>query len=587
MSKELQYLNCIYYKQQYGKNKFDDKLSLVYRDLETNEKKVKTYDTPTIAYYINKDEFFVYPGDANYKRVNYIEKDKVDKIVVPYRNLVRDVAERLDETAFFQECIKERNMYAAKRLFLNPNVHQCDMDIEDYYLKKFQYKHPILETYKITKGYSDIEVDNYNYIGFPDEFEAPCKIDLVTYFDDITQDCYCFVLLLENSESQKEFLDNLEEEKKIIIKDIEEETKLTIRNLIVNIYDSEKDLIREYFELVNNIKPDFLGYWNMRFDINTFINRCIQNDMDPNDIICHKDFPYKICDYYTDNRNQAFADSADGFTCSSYTYYIDMMRVYASLRKTQGKKESYTLDYTANEELGIGKIQFDKKETIQNLAYVNFRKFIKYNIRDVTLLKLLEDKTNDISQIYQLAAITNTRYNKTMKKTTCLKNYAAKCAELNGYIASNNHNSTYGGDKVNHGKIRGAFVAEPNNNSNNGLLINGSNSMFIFEIVIDFDFSSLYPSIIRILNLDASQEYGKLYIFKDNNTNKIIDIKDYDLKTKIVVDKDGNQYTPNDYSEASWEFVDGMVSDDYIKFGKNWFNLPTPYEIINEVISDK
>lgn len=129
-----------------------------------------------------------------------------------------------------------------------------------------------------------------------------------------------------------------------------------------------------------------------------------------------------------------------------------------------------------------------------------------------------------------------------------------------------------------------AFVAEPNNNSYNGLLINGSNSMFIFEMVIDFDFAALYPSIIRILNLDASQEYGKLYIFKDNNTNKIIDVKDYDLKTKIIIDKNGNQYTPNDYSEASWEFIDGMVSDDYIKFGKNWFNLPTPYEIINEVL---
>lgn len=612
---ELQYLNTIYYPQKYGKNKFDDKIIMVYRNITTGKKEIRVVDTPQITYYINKEEYFVQPGDKEYQRKKYVPKSTVDKILVPYRDLIKDIAARLGEESFLRECMREKNMYAANRLFLNPNIHQSDMDISDYYIKQFQIQNPIKGDYKITKGYSDIEVDNLNYQGFPDEFEAPCPIDMVTYYDDESSVCYCFVLLIE-SDTQTEFLENLETENPLIIQEVFEETKVEIKKLVVNIYDDEAELIKEYFNTVNECKPDFLGYWNMRFDINTFINRCNKLNMDPKKVISDKDFPFKVAEYYTDNRNQDPADSSDGFTVSSYTYYIDMMRGYASLRKTLGKKESYSLDYTTEQELGVSKIHFEGKESIQNLAYLNFRKFFKYNIRDVILLKLLEDKNADIATIYRLSAITNTRYGKTMKKTTCLKNYAAKNADSNGFIMSNNHNSTYGGEKnsayyyhllgINNEchtendmintknakvgdcclrtdlnlvfilnnedatnpknwyklivptKIRGAYVGDPKLNSYIGKSINNRPSKFIFENVIDFDFAALYPSIARILNADSSQEYGKIHIFKLN--------KDTD-----------------EMEDVAWTFIDHMISDDYIKFGSTWFNLPTAGDIIRQI----
>ena len=40
----------------------------------------------------------------------------------------------------------------------------------------------------------------------------------------------------------------------------------------------------------------------------------------------------------------------------------------------------------------------------------------------------------------------------------------------------------------------------------------GKPSKFIFENVVDFDLSSLYPSIIRAFNIDGSTQIGRLII---------------------------------------------------------------------------
>ena len=62
----------------------------------------------------------------------------------------------------------------------------------------------------------------------------------------------------------------------------------------------------------------------------------------------------------------------------------------------------------------------------------------------------------------------------------------------------------------------GAYVGNPNLNDYCGIEeTNNKQSMFIFENVFDEDFSALYPSIIRALNLDKNTQIGKFF-FIDN-----------------------------------------------------------------------
>jgi hypothetical protein len=80
-----------------------------------------------------------------------------------------------------------------------------------------------------------------------------------------------------------------------------------------------------------------------------------------------------------------------------------------------------------------------------------------------------------------------------------------------------------------------------------GLLINGLRSKFVFENVIDFDLTSLYPSIILAFNLDATTQIGR------------IESENFD----------------------SPRLMDDIVTRDYINIGSTYFGLPNVTEMLN------
>ena len=78
----------------------------------------------------------------------------------------------------------------------------------------------------------------------------------------------------------------------------------------------------------------------------------------------------------------------------------------------------------------------------------------------------------------------------------------------------------------------------------------GKKSKYLYESVIDFDLSSLYPSIILAYNISPETCFGKLTI--ENN--------------------------PIGTEE---EFLNEYVTHDVINFGKKWFNMPGIDEMLD------
>ena len=99
-------------------------------------------------------------------------------------------------------------------------------------------------------------------------------------------------------------------------------------------------------------------------------------------------------------------------------------------------------------------------------------------------------------------------------------------------------------------------VADPNLNDFVGKEIIFDRSNMIFELAVDLDLSSLYPSIIITFNISPDTCYGKLTI-KDIEGNDITDM-----------------------------FMDDIMSHDYINFGHKWYGLPDLSEMYN-LISEK
>ena len=82
-----------------------------------------------------------------------------------------------------------------------------------------------------------------------------------------------------------------------------------------------------------------------------------------------------------------------------------------------------------------------------------------------------------------------------------------------------------------------------------GLVINGVKSKFIFENVIDFDLTSLYPSIILAFNVDATTQIGR------------IESEDFD----------------------SPKLMDDIVTRNYINIGKDYFDLPNVTDMLEKL----
>jgi DNA polymerase elongation subunit (family B) len=299
----------------------------------------------------------------------------------------------------------------------------------------------------------------------------------------------------------------------------------------------------------------------MNFDKLTLLNRIDQLGGDKDDIICHPDFPEETrrAFFTEDKRNQKFADKSETFDSSSYTQYLDQLILYASLRKGSGEKESYALNAVAKDELGDEKLDYSESGDIKTLPYTNFRLFVKYNIKDVILLRELENKNEDVDMLYSIAEMTRTRLNKAMRKTTSLKNMAFKFYKDQGYIMGNNHNQKIHDPtkpSVPLEKFEGAVVADPNLNDHKGMELNGRMSQYMYQKVIDFDLTALYPSIIRAFNIDATTQYGRLYI------GDLAPTKEYD---------------------PAGEFTDQLESQNYIELCKQWFNMPSTEDLIRKL----
>ena len=532
-------------------NKFDV-LIKVLKDEETGEKFTEIIEDPDFTYYVTKDE---YELD---EQVNYIEIDKVREVTTSSQNLVKSVAYETGQEDFFWDCIKNKKFSLAKAVFLDPNVHGSDLDLEDYYIGKHYSEYPAEESRnEFTKAFTDIEVDSIDIIGFPEPEKAECPVNAISFFNDSNMTLYG--LFLRNSKNPliEEFETNRLKEFKKRIKQKYKDKGIDIKLKLVW-YDEENELnlISDFFYLVNHLRPDFLSGWNLYgFDFDYLYNRIVNLGESPENIICSEDIPYKQCYLSKDTKSTDYADDGSFIVTSSYTNYIDQMILFAALRKGAGKRESYSLDAIAYEELGENKLEFkDPDTTTKNSAYVDYEEFIEYNLHDTMLLYMIENKNKDFNMIYTVAAKTETRLQKALKKTVCLKNLARRFYYDRGYIMSNNHNTNYGGmnehDKV---SFRGAFVADPLLNKPLGMILNGSRSKFVFENVIDFDLTSLYPSIILAFNVDATTQIGR------------IESENFD----------------------SPKLMDDIVSRDYINIGSVYFGLPNVTDMLTKLEEKK
>ena len=567
---DLMLLDILYHPPRKEYDRIDC-LDIVYKTLSDGEKHIKSIENPTIDIYFLKEEFRNYTYNKN-----FMEIENCDIHTCEYKKIPWYIAEQAGEQYVneLRRMVENGRFKDIQKIQTYPYVFGSDIPIDVFYRAQWLLEYDNEKMKPLTKIYLDIEVDTIDVVGFVRD--GSCPINAITIVDDITNSVFTFLLDTHNNSQIDEFKNNIDN----FIDELhgmfdESYGKLSY---YIYMYDDEKDLLIDMFKLIHTLKRDYCLIWNgCGFDIPYILARLEKLNIDPYDVFCHKDFKYKMCKMHEDNKNFQIANKGSFFKVSSYTKYIDQMILYAATRKGQSELRSNALNVIAQNELGDEKLDYTDEANIKTLPYVNYRKFVAYNIKDTLLQMGIERKANDIDNLYLRASANCTEVDKVFKQTVTLKARAYYEYLLQNNILGNNVNifNNNGG-----GGFTGALVGNPLLNSHTGIILFGKPSMYVFDNVIDMDFSSMYPHIIISFNIERHTMICKI-IIPDITEDKY----DHIFNDEDIIDVDVSEDDSDEEKEAELgydsgkDFLDNYLTKDILSMGTKWFNLPD----INEV----
>lgn len=165
----------------------------------------------------------------------------------------------------------------------------------------------------------------------------------------------------------------------------------------------------------------------------------------------------------------------------------DLKRAYEKF--THRPQESYRLDHIAYVELGESKLDYSEYGSLNELYVQNPQKFVEYNVKDTHLVRRIDEKLGLLSLIVDIAYMSKVNFEDsfgTVKVWEAIThNYL-----LSRGIAVPPRRETHGRDFL------GGYVKEP--------------QVGLHDWVVSFDVDSLYPHLIRALNISPEKLRGQI-----------------------------------------------------------------------------
>jgi DNA polymerase elongation subunit (family B) len=199
---------------------------------------------------------------------------------------------------------------------------------------------------------------------------------------------------------------------------------------------------------------------------------------------------------------------------------------YMLLHKKYIMKEesSYKLGDIGIKYVNLGKIEYEGN--LNTLFRDDLNAFINYNLRDVEIIEALEDKLKFINLTIMISHICNIPYESIYYNTVMNEGAILKHLKREGIISPNKpttHNPTL---KSFNESYAGGYLLEP---------IPG-----LYFDVIDLDFTSLYPSIIKSLNLGIETLVGRIkvpYMATYEQNHSLEKLKERDPNEIVTIEK--------------------------------------------------
>lgn len=383
--------------------------------------------------------------DARHSRVHlweYLDKKRVhtthdikhEYYIIDETNQspVQDIYGR---SMLLRETDSKKNITALK----STGVYTCEGDLsEDVKFLQKRYKEPLqLESEHFNVGYIDIEISSSD--SFPKPEEALFPINLITLKLSKTGESYTFGIYDYSGDVVKNYC-----------------------------YCSTEELmLTRFISFFRKNKIDVLTGWNVNyvymvtdgFDVPYILNRCKNLGVDYT--------PLSPINIVEQKRN-------GGWFIAGVSI-LDYMSLYKNFE--QENKESYSLDYITNYELGEGKLSYDG--TINTLWKTDWNKFVDYNHRDVELVELLDKKLQYMSLAYQFAYDALVPFEKVFSSIALVQGHILKELHAQNKVLPDRGENE-------HSEYPGAYVFA---------------KAGAYDNVMSFDVESLYPHLIMAFNI--------------------------------------------------------------------------------------
>jgi DNA polymerase elongation subunit (family B) len=368
------------------------------------------------------------------------------------------------------------------------NIGFVNQWIGDNYQQGFQYD---LSQVYVAK----LDIETTCDEGFPDYMNPEEQITVITLHNSLTDLYYVFTNQEFGSYTPK------------------------LPNVVHHNCINERELLKAFLRCWSEDYPDVVTGWNIDFfDIPYLLCR-MEKVLGKN----RKD-TMSPWGSITDRKVTIFNQDQVRFHIAGVAA-IDYLQLYQ--KYAPKKQESYKLDNIAFVELGEKKLSYDEYANLHTFYEKDYDRFVDYNIHDVTLIKRLDDKMKLMDLAMTVAFNARCNFEDIFAQTkvwdTIIYNFLK---ERNITIPPKPPRKSFEEQK----KYAGAYVKAP---------IPGKQ-----EWVISLDVNSLYPSLIRQINISPETIIEGFKLAKpdssvrsDSELDVDIDIRQQELINDFLANK--------------------------------------------------
>jgi DNA polymerase elongation subunit (family B) len=236
----------------------------------------------------------------------------------------------------------------------------------------------------------------------------------------------------------------------------------------------EVKLIEKFLTLWNKIIPDIVtGWYISSFDIPYIVNRINRLSGEDGAKLLS---PWKLSSHRKFSRNEREFDVEEPMGVAVLDYF-DLYKKFSR----NPNQASYTLDYISSVETGLKKLDYSEHGSLHKMYKEDYNKFLQYNLRDVVLVRALEDKLQIITMAIGLAYDAKVNFIDVFSQVKMWESIIFNIFKREKLVLPPKVDNDGGKN------YQGAYVKDP---------IPG-----MYDYIASFDLKSLYPHIIAQWNI--------------------------------------------------------------------------------------